>query len=147
MRIGKKITPIWVMNCESETEMKQIQKILDGTPKMLRIILLLTYDAFAVMIAEFLALWTRFEFSISQITPEYLEHALYYAVINIAVTIVIFAFLKLYNSLWQYASVQEMLNVFIACALAAGSQSLGMHMLMWNMPRSYYILYFFFCIE
>lgn len=125
---------------------KYIQRILDKTPKTLRIILLLIYDAFAVGVAEFLALWTRFEFSISQITPEYLERAWYYVAINIVITIFIFAFLKLYNSLWQYASVQEMLNVFVACALAAGSQSVGMHMLMWSMPRSYYILYFFFLL-
>ena len=126
--------------------MKQIRKIFNETPKMLRVLLLLIYDASAVVMAEFLALLTRFEFSVSQITPVYLDHALYYAAINIVVTIVIFAFLKLYNSLWKYASVQEMLNVFVACALAAGSQSIGMHMLLWDMPRSYYILYFFFLL-
>ena len=126
--------------------MKQIRKIFNETPKMLRVLLLLIYDASAVVMAEFLALLTRFEFSVSQITPVYLDHALYYVAINIVVTIVIFAFLKLYNSLWKYASVQEMLNVFVACALAAGSQSIGMHMLLWDMPRSYYILYFFFLL-
>ena len=126
--------------------MKQIRKIFNETPKMLRVLLLLIYDVIAVAMAEFLALLTRFEFSVSQITPVYLDHALYYVVINIVVTIVIFAFLKLYNSLWKYASVQEMLNVFMACALAAGSQSIGMHMLLWDMPRSYYILYFFFLL-
>lgn len=126
--------------------MKQIRKIFNETPKMLRVLLLLIYDAIAVALAEFLALLTRFEFSVSQITSVYLDHALYYVAINIVVTIVIFAFLKLYNSLWKYASVQEMLNVFVACALAAGSQSIGMHMLLWDMPRSYYILYFFFLL-
>lgn len=126
--------------------MKYIQKILDRTPKILRIILLVIYDAMAVAVAEFVALWTRFEFHISQITPEYLNNALKYLLINIVITIAIFAFLKLYNSLWQYASVQEMLNVFIASLLAAGSQSVGMHMFMWSMPRSYYILYFFFLL-
>lgn len=126
--------------------MKYIQKIFDSTPKALRITLLLLYDGLAVTLAEFLALWTRFEFHINQITPQYLEHAIKYALINIIITLIIFTFLKLYNSLWQYASVQEMLNVFVACMLAAGSQSVGMHMLMWDMPRSYYILYFFFLL-
>ena len=81
--------------CESRRVMKYLQKIFDGTPKKLRVLLLLIYDAFAVTAAEFLALWTRFEFSISQITPEFLERALYYLIINIVVTIAIFAFLKL----------------------------------------------------
>ena len=57
--------------------MKQIRKIFNETPKMLRVLLLLIYDASAVVMAEFLALLTRFEFSVSQITPVYLDHALY----------------------------------------------------------------------
>ena len=56
--------------------MKQIRKIFNETPKMLRVLLLLIYDAIAVAMAEFLALLTRFEFSVSQITPVYLDHAL-----------------------------------------------------------------------
>lgn len=124
----------------------KIQKMFNNIPKLIRILLLIIYDSVAVALAEFLALWTRFEFHINQITSEYLYHALYYLILNIVVTVLIFAFLKLYSSLWRYASVQEMLNVFIACMLAAGSQSIGMHMFMWDMPRSYYILYFFFLL-
>lgn len=75
----------------------------------------------------------------------YLETALQYFWVNMIVTIVIFFIMHLYNSLWEYASVQELLNVVIACLLSAAIQSLGMHMFQWNMPRSYYILYFFFC--
>ena len=118
----------------------------ESTSKKLRVSLLVIYDILSVFVAEFLALWTRFEFHIGQIVPEYLDHAIRYCIINIIITVLIFTFLHLYNSLWKYASVQEMLNVFIACALAASSQSVGMHMLMWDMPRSYYILYFFFLL-
>lgn len=123
-----------------------IRKMVQNTPKKVRICLLVLYDILAIGISQFLALWTRFEFQTSMITPEFAERAWRYLGVNIVVTIVIFAFLRLYNSLWQYASVQEMLNVFVACALAAGSQSVGMHMFLWNMPRSYYILYFFFLL-
>ena len=84
----------------------RLQKMIENTPKTIRVILLLIYDALAVCAAEFFSLWTRFEFRISQITPEYLNHAIYYLVINIILTIAIFAFMRLYNSLWQYASVQ-----------------------------------------
>ncbi|MDY4892583.1 MAG: nucleoside-diphosphate sugar epimerase/dehydratase [Agathobacter sp.] len=126
--------------------LRKIQQHFHNSAKTVRIAFLIIYDILAVCFAEFLALWTRFEFSTSHITPEFGENAFQYAVINAAVTVFIFAFLKLYSSLWQYASVQEMMNVFVACLLAAGSQSVGMHMLMWNMPRSYYILYFFFLL-
>ena len=125
---------------------QKMKNIFQGTSKTLRIILLLIYDICAVCVAEFLALWTRFEFSIAQIEPQYAKTALRYTLINIVVTLVIFAYFKLYSSLWRYASVQEMLNVVLACLLAACVQSMGMHMLFLNMPRSYYILYLFFLL-
>lgn len=124
----------------------RVQKWLQTTPKTLRVAVLIAYDILAVALAEFLALWTRFEFGIAQITPQFGQNALKYFLINGVVTVAIFAFMKLYNSLWEYASVQEMMNVLVACLLAAGSQSIGMHMLLWSMPRSYYILYFFFLL-
>ena len=124
----------------------KVQGIFHNTTKAMRVTLLILYDVMAVLLAEFLALWTRFEFHFSQITPSYLENACKYAAVNILITVAVFAFLKLYSSLWQYASVQEMLNVFVACLLSAGAQSVGMHMFLWSMPRSYYILYFFFLL-
>lgn len=124
----------------------KVRKWFQNTPKTVRVAVLIIYDILAVGAAEFLALWTRFEYHLQQITPEYGQNAYKYFLINAFVTVVIFAFMKLYSSLWEYASVQELVNVLIACLLAAGSQSVGMHMLLKNMPRSYYILYFFFLL-
>ena len=116
--------------------------------KYKKVALLVTYDILAVVLAEFLSIWARFEFTLTlpDSARDYLATAWNYLPINILITILIFAFMKLYSSLWQYASVQELMNVCIACLLAAGSQSVGMHMLFWSMPRSYYILYFFFLL-
>lgn len=125
---------------------QMIRRAFQNTSKTMRIAILVIYDICAVCIAEFLALWTRFEFSISQIDPNYASIAFKYTLINIITTLIIFAFAKLYSSLWRYASVHEMLNVVAACIAAACIQSLGLHMLMWNMPRSYYILYLFFLL-
>ena len=126
-----------------------LQKKSNGneTAKYIRIAVLLIYDILAVFLAEIISIWTRFEFSLKneQCIP-FLETAVRYFWINVCVTLVIFAIMHLYNSLWKYASVQELLNVVVACLLSAALQSLGMHMLQWNMPRSYYILYFFFLL-
>lgn len=123
---------------------QKIKNLFDGTSKSIRIILLAIYDICAICIAEFLALWTRFEFSFDRIENVFLDAAIRYTLINIITTLIIFAMFKLYSSLWRYASVQEMFNVVIACVLAACVQSLGMHMMLLSMPRSYYILYMFF---
>lgn len=126
-----------------------LQKNENGNEKakFTRITVLLIYDMIAVFMAEVLSIWTRFDFSLqNEQGMPYLETAFRYLIVNILTTLVIFMVMHLYNSLWQYASVQELLNVVIACLLSSALQSVGMHMLQWSMPRSYYILYFFFLL-
>lgn len=125
---------------------RKMNDLYQNTNKIMRIALLVFYDICMICLSEFLALWTRFEFSISQMDMQYAVTAYHYTWINIVVTLVIFAFLRLYSSLWKYASVHEMLNVVIACVTAACAQSMGMHLLLWTMPRAYYILYLFFLL-
>jgi FlaA1/EpsC-like NDP-sugar epimerase len=124
----------------------KIKDTWENASKRTRVALFVIYDIFAVCLAEFMALWTRFEFEFGRIEMPYLENAYRYTVINIITTLLIFTFARLYSSLWRYASVQELLNVVAACVVAACTQSLGMHMLVLSMPRSYYILYLFFLL-
>lgn len=124
----------------------KIRQVLSNTNKTTRVALFIIYDVLAVCMAEFLALWTRFEFSFQQIDRQYLNTACQYTFVNILTTLIIFTFAKLYSSLWRYASVQEMLNVVASCLLCASAQSLGMHLLFMSMPRSYYVLYLFFLL-
>lgn len=126
--------------------MRETKEQKQGAEKAFKVMLLLLYDTMAVCLAEFLALWTRFEFSIDKIDQRYVITANRYALFNVLLTILIFALFRLYNSLWQYASVQEMLSVVGACVMAAASQCVGMYMLRWDMPRSYYVLYGFFLL-
>ena len=119
--------------------MQQMKNRFRGeTAKYIRIVLLVIYDILAIFLAEIFSIWIRFDFSLkSEQGIPFLETALQYFWVNMIVTIVIFFIMHLYNSLWEYASVQELLNVVIACLLSAAIQ---------NMPRSYYILYFFFLL-
>ena len=122
-------------------------QIRQDSAKYIRIAVLVIYDMIAAFMAEVLSIWTRFDFSLkSEEGMPYLNTAMHYLWLNLAITLVVFAIMHLYNSLWQYASVQELLNVVIACLLSSTLQCLGLHMLQWTMPRSYYILYFFFLL-
>lgn len=125
---------------------ERIKKAYDSTAKPVRITLLIIYDIAAVCLSEYLALLTRFDFRMSNITEEYLWNVVRYTPINLICTIGIFALAKLYNSLWRYASVQEMINVVMACALSAAVMETGMHMVLLSMPRSFVILYMFFLL-
>ena len=124
----------------------RLKDFFDNTGKTTRVALLLIYDIMAVCLAEFMALFTRFEFSFQGVNNVYLELAGRYTLINILTTLIIYALFKLYSSLWRYASVREMLNVVAACMVSSFVQSFGMHMLRITMPRSYYILYLFFLL-
>ena len=114
--------------------------------KGVRVGVLLFYDIVVIFLAEMLALLTRFEFSYQNIDVQYVEGAYRYTVVNIILTVIIFAIAKLYSSLWRYASVQELFNVIVACFLSACVQSMGMHMMEISMPRSYYVLFFFYLL-
>ena len=119
-----------------------LQKI-KNPKKRIRISLLLIYDVLAILIAEYMALLIRYEFHPQYIKPIYLESVAHYTVINVIVTILIFAFFSLYESLWRYASVTELLNLTVACLVSSCLQLVGTYMLEYRMPH---LLYFIFLL-
>lgn len=123
---------------------RKINNLYQNTNKFMRIALLVFYDVVMICLSEFLAIWTRYEFSVLQIEIKYVYTVWHYTLINVAVTLLIFAATRLYSSLWKYASVHEMVNVLFACIMSACAQGMGMNLLLWQMPRSYHILYLFF---
>ena len=94
-------------------------QIRQDSAKYIRIAVLVIYDIMAVFLAEVLSIWTRFDFSLkSEQGIPFLETAMHYVWLNIITTLIVFVIMHLYNSLWQYASVQELLNVVLACLLS-----------------------------
>ena len=88
-----------------------------------------------------MALLIRFEFRPGMIKKVFLESMIQYTPVNIGCTLVIFALFSLYESLWRYASVTELLNLTLACIVSSMLQLVGMYMMGYHLPRSYYILY------
>lgn len=109
--------------------------------KRVRVFLLLLYDIAVILLAEYGALLIRFEFHPELIKPNHLNALSHYSVINVLLTLVIFALFGLYESLWRYASVTELLNLVLACIVSAMTQMVGTYMMQYHLPRSYYILY------
>lgn len=125
---------------------RKLRNMYHNMPKTMRVMLLIMYDVLAIIVSEFLALWARFEFSINEIPEFFSDKAVKYTPVNILVTLLIFALLRLYSSLWEYASVREMFNVVAACVVSACAQTLGLILFELNMPRSYYLFYMFFLL-
>lgn len=102
---------------------------------------LVILDVLIILVSSYLALLTRFEFYPSQIAGVFIETVVKYAPLNLFCTIIIFSSFHLYSSQWKFAGVIDFLNIVKAVALASAFQIIGLHLLMWEIPRSYYILY------
>ncbi len=123
-------------------EMQMLQKSAELWIKRL---FLICYDACAVFVAAFCALWLRYEFAYRNIEKKYLDRLWKCLPLLIASSVLLFALFKLYSSLWAYAGAMEVFNVTVAC-VAEGVLSIGIVTLVHHgvdtpLPRSFYILY------
>lgn len=109
-----------------------------------RLIGLIILDIMAVLVASFGALYIRFEFRFSAIPAEFMESYEKVLPIAIVLSILFNLIFKLYKSVWRYASATELANV----AIASSCTSLGQITLCYfgkiHLPRSYYVLFWFF---
>lgn len=102
---------------------------------------LVMYDMSAIIFSSAFAILLRYDFKIENIEQRFIDTAWNYIPYNIIITLLLFWIFKLYHSLWAYAGMTEMQNIVVACLLSSGSQLIGIHMLQWYMPRSYYFIY------
>lgn len=123
--------------------MKNVFHNFEPKKKYLVVLLLVILDIFSVVLSEFMALLFRFEVNIADIPTNYLNMAYQFTWVNILIAIFFLWLLGLYDSVWAYAGVEELLSVIFASFLSADGMYLGMKFLHYNMPRSYYVLYFF----
>lgn len=101
---------------------------------------LVIYDVIAINFSYFFGLWLRFDLRFTSIPTEYLSAFLKFAPIYTIFAIFVFAQLRLYNSLWRFASFSELNRVIVASAITTIFHILGITVLVQRMPLSYYIL-------
>lgn len=109
-----------------------------------RIVGLIIMDVLAVLVASFGAIFIRFEFSFGAIPKEYMVS--YEKILPWIILItVLFNFIwRLYKSVWRYASATELINIVLASSCAALGQMILCYFWEVRMPKSYYILFWFF---
>ena len=108
------------------------------------VILLAVYDVIAVSAAYFLALWFRFDCRFSMIGTDYLMAWVRFAPIYAVFCLIIFTFLKLYQSIWRYASYTELFRMLIATLVTGVFHTVAIILFFHRMPVSYYIIGSFF---
>ena len=101
---------------------------------------MMIYDFAAVNGAYFLALWLRFDCQYSKIPQGYLIPWMKFIPIYSAFCLVVFWALRLYRSLWRFASFNELNRVIKSTMLTALFHSVAITVLFKRMPLSYYII-------
>ena len=107
-----------------------------------RMIALFIVDMLTVVLDSYLAIILRFKLDNIWVPEEYMSSVEHYMIINVITTIIIFLLLNLYNRVWSYASLYEMLLIVCAAMLSTAFQAFGFSLLYLPIPRSYYFFYF-----
>ncbi len=102
-------------------------------------LLLAAYDVTAVCFSYICALWIRFDGSFAAIPEQYLSRYLKFIPIYAAICLVVFFLTRLYQTIWRYASINELLRALMASVVTSGLHIVGMGLLYGRMPISYYV--------
>ena len=118
-----------------------LEKYLPRSKKV-RMRILWGYDMAMVWICACLALGLRFDLSLSSVPIEYAREVWKYGLLQMVMVSLVFYAGHLYAIMWGVSGVREMMQVLLACLVAALAQSVGILLFDARMPRSYYVLWF-----
>ena len=103
-------------------------------------LLLMLYDIVVSAGSYFIALWLRFDCRVSQIDSQFIASWARFAPIYAVVTVLVCWFLKLYRSIWKFASFTELKRVIAASFILGAFHVVGITLLFGRMPVSYYLI-------
>ena len=103
-------------------------------------LLLMIYDFMAVAVSYFAALWVRFDCKFSSIETIYL-HTYYKSILFYAAfCVIVFWFMRLYKSIWRFASYSELMRVTAATLISSIVYAVTLTGFVLRMPISYFII-------
>lgn len=100
---------------------------------------LMAYDVVAVCLSYFGALWLRFDCRFSLIPERYFNAYVGFILIYAVICVAVFMSLRLYNTIWRFASYNELARVMTASLITAVIHIIGITLFFERMPISYYI--------
>ncbi|MDY3909282.1 MAG: nucleoside-diphosphate sugar epimerase/dehydratase [Eubacterium sp.] len=121
-----------------------------GRMSLLYRFLLIIWDAVCVNACSFLALFMRYDLNVERFLKSGIaeDYPLGYVatlqelmIFNTLITLIVFALFRLYNSLWRFAGLEEVLNIVLACGVSGVIHFLTVFGTYHRMPRSYFVIY------
>ena len=111
--------------------------------KLSRQLLLVFCDVVLFSLSSFLALLLRFEFSINELVGSaFLTNLAMLLPLTALLTVVIFALLGLYSSLWEFAGEAEIFRIILSCFFSVVLQTSLQFMSGLTVPRSFVFIHF-----
>ena len=101
---------------------------------------LMLYDSLALSFSFLIALWLRYDLRYSTIDTIYIERWKAFLPFYILGSLAVFWFLKLYKSIWRFASYSELLRVSMATVICSLFHIIGITFFWGRMPISYYVI-------
>lgn len=101
--------------------------------------LLIAYDFLAVILSYFAALWLRFDCKFNEIELPYLQVYYHTILIYAVFCIIVFWCVRLYKSIWRFASYSELLRMIFATAVTSMVYTISVTGFILRMPVSYYL--------
>lgn len=103
-------------------------------------LLLMVYDFTAVIVSFGIALWLRFDCKVTSVEPQYLTNYTKTIIIYALFCLVVFWFLRLYKSIWRFASYSELMRVILATVVTGVIYTGSLLIINLHMPVSYYVI-------
>ena len=103
-------------------------------------LLLMVYDFAAVIVSFGIALWLRFDCKVTSVEPQYLTTYTKTIIIYALFCLVVFWFLRLYKSIWRFASYSELMRVILATVVTGVIYTGSLLVFNLHMPISYYVI-------
>jgi len=104
--------------------------------------ILMLYDFVTIAFSYFFGLWLRFDFRFTNIPQMYLSVYRKFIVPFAILCIVIYWFMKLYRSIWRFASYNELTNIIIATTVCGVLNYTLTRLFGARMPISYHVIGF-----
>lgn len=101
-------------------------------------LLLIIYDFLAIIMSYFLALWIRFDCEFSEIDLPYFRTYCRTILVYALFCVVVLGTLRLYKSIWRFASYTELLRIICATVFTGVIYCIAVNIFTMRMPVSYY---------
>ena len=104
------------------------------------IVVLLLLDALAIATSFLASMWIKFDFQMNVVPTEYVNEYFRLIWIWIPICLVVFALVRLYNSILTFASTDILFRIFVAYAVLCPAVIVAFYTGIINMAPSYYIV-------